>query len=88
MKYFPTLLLLAPLMAQQYDLVLANGRVMDPESGLYAVRYVGITGTRIAAVSATGIESASVSAKRCGVVQPLPTLLHAPSPDAGYQGIP
>src|SRR5689334_7794883 len=36
------LLALAPaLMAQQYDVVLAGGRVMDPASNLDAVRYVG-----------------------------------------------
>lgn len=35
----------------QYDLVLANGRVMDPDSGLDAVRNVGIIGGRIAAIS-------------------------------------
>ena len=34
-----------------YDLVIANGRVMDPESGLDAVRNVGITGGKIAAIS-------------------------------------
>lgn len=34
-----------------YDLVVANGRVMDPASGLDAVRHVGITGGRIAVVS-------------------------------------
>lgn len=37
--------------ATTYDLVVANGRVMDPESGLDAVRHVGITGGRIVAVS-------------------------------------
>ena len=30
--------------APPYDLVVANGRVMDPESGLDAVRHVGIRG--------------------------------------------
>jgi N-acyl-D-aspartate/D-glutamate deacylase len=34
-----------------YDLVIANGRVMDPESGLDAVRNVGINGGKIAAIS-------------------------------------
>ena len=34
-----------------YDLVVANGRVIDPESGLDAVRHVGITGGQIAVVS-------------------------------------
>lgn len=34
-----------------YDLVLAGGRVMDPESNLDAVRYVGVRGNKIAAIS-------------------------------------
>jgi len=34
-----------------YDLVIANGRVMDPESGLDAIRNVGINGESIAAIS-------------------------------------
>jgi len=34
-----------------YDLVIANGRVMDPESGLDGVRHVGITGGKIVAIS-------------------------------------
>jgi len=36
-----------------YDVVLHGGRVLDPESGLDAVRDVGISGRSIAAVSAT-----------------------------------
>jgi N-acyl-D-aspartate/D-glutamate deacylase len=34
-----------------YDTVIANGRVMDPESGLDAVRNVGISGSQIRAIS-------------------------------------
>ena len=34
-----------------YDLVVASGRVMDPESGLDAVRNVGIRGGKIAVIS-------------------------------------
>src|ERR1700691_6106501 len=41
----------AGLFAQTYDVVLSGGRVMDPESGLDAVRNVGINGGRIAAIS-------------------------------------
>ncbi|NOT07177.1 MAG: amidohydrolase family protein [Gemmatimonadales bacterium] len=41
----------APAGAQRLDLVIANGRVIDPESGLNAVRNVGIRGDRIVAVS-------------------------------------
>jgi len=37
--------------AQQYDLVLEGGRVMDPETGLDAVRNVGIREGRIASIS-------------------------------------
>jgi N-acyl-D-aspartate/D-glutamate deacylase len=49
----PLLLLLPTLLAAQtYDIVLQNGRVMDPESGLDAVRSVGVNGNKIAAVSA------------------------------------
>src|SRR5260370_21895869 len=50
----------APLLAQTYDIVLANGRVMDPESNLDAVRYVGIQGGRIAAVSASPLDGRTV----------------------------
>ena len=43
-----------------YDLVLANGRVIDPESGLDAVRHVGIRGGSIAAISETPLAGARV----------------------------
>jgi N-acyl-D-aspartate/D-glutamate deacylase len=36
---------------RSYDVVIANGRVMDPESGLDAVRNVGIAGGKIATIS-------------------------------------
>jgi N-acyl-D-aspartate/D-glutamate deacylase len=39
------------LSAQQYDLVLEGGRVMDPETGLDAVRNVGIREGKIASIS-------------------------------------
>jgi len=37
--------------AETYDVVITNGRVMDPESGLDAVRNVGIRGGKITAIS-------------------------------------
>jgi N-acyl-D-aspartate/D-glutamate deacylase len=40
----------------EFDIVIANGRVMDPESKLDAVRHVGINGSRIAAISATPLK--------------------------------
>ncbi len=36
-----------------HDLVIANGRVMDPASGLDALRHIGITGGKISAISET-----------------------------------
>ncbi len=42
---------ISAMYGQQYDLVLANGRVMDPASGLDGVRNVGIRAGKIAAVS-------------------------------------
>lgn len=46
MKYVWLFLLVfaatGPIAAQSYDLVIANGRVMAPETGLDAVRHVGI----------------------------------------------
>jgi dihydroorotase len=36
---------------QEYDVVLAHGRVLDPASDLDGVRYVGIRGGKIAAIS-------------------------------------
>jgi N-acyl-D-aspartate/D-glutamate deacylase len=41
--------------AQEYDLVILNGRVVDPESRLDAVRNVGIAGGRIRAISASAL---------------------------------
>ena len=56
--------------APSYDLVIANGRVMDPESGLDAVRHVGIRGGKIEAVSATPLTGARVIDASRHVVAP------------------
>ena len=56
-----------PVFAQTYDFVIANGRVLDPASNLYAVRHIGIRDGKIAAVSETplaaGAELAKIDAK-------------------------
>jgi len=46
--------------AQSYDLVLSGGRVMDPESGLDAVRHVGIGDGTIAAISESPLDGETV----------------------------
>lgn len=60
-----------------YDVVLANGRVMDPESGLDAVRNVGITDGRIAAVSEAKLQGHEVIDATGLVVAPGFVNLHA-----------
>jgi len=41
----------AAVYGQGYDVVIANGHVIDPASGLDAIRYVGIRDAKIAAIS-------------------------------------
>jgi dihydroorotase len=62
--WFLLLLMSASVLAQTYDVVLANGRVVDPETNLDAIRNVGLNGGRIAAISASPLTGrAMVDAK-------------------------
>jgi N-acyl-D-aspartate/D-glutamate deacylase len=54
----------------EYDLVLANGRVLDPESQLDAVRFVGIRGNRIAAISAQPLKGKTTINAKGMVIAP------------------
>jgi N-acyl-D-aspartate/D-glutamate deacylase len=56
--------------AVEFDLVLANGRVMDPESKLDAVRHIGIRGNRIAAISSTPLRGKIVIDAKGLVIAP------------------
>src|SRR5579863_7903684 len=49
-----------PLAAQPYDLVIANGRVMDPATNLDGPRNIGVRNGKIAAILATPIEGRTV----------------------------
>jgi dihydroorotase len=53
-----------------YDVVIANGRVMDPQSGLDAVRNVGLRAGRIAVISAAPIQGRSTIDAQGLVVAP------------------
>jgi N-acyl-D-aspartate/D-glutamate deacylase len=64
------ILLAGTLSAQTWDLVIGNGRVIDPETGLDAVRWVGIRGGTIGAISATPLQGAAVIDARGLVVAP------------------
>lgn len=74
---FAIALLFAPLVLAQYDVVIRGGRVMDPESGLDAVRDVGIRGGKIASVSEQRLEGKTVLQAAGRVVAPGFIDLHA-----------
>jgi N-acyl-D-aspartate/D-glutamate deacylase len=67
--------------AGAYDVVIAGGRVMDPESGLDGVRWVGIRDGRIAAISRTALHGAVVLDATGHVVSPGFIDLHAHGQD-------
>lgn len=73
----------SPAAAQQpaNDIVIAGGRVMDPESGLDAVRHVGIRGGKIVAISATPLKGKTVLDAKGLVVAPGFVDLHAHGQD-------
>ncbi|MDG0979125.1 MAG: hydrolase, partial [Halieaceae bacterium] len=45
-----------PLQAQSFDIVIENGRVMDPETGLDEVLNVGIVGDTIKVISSAPLK--------------------------------
>jgi N-acyl-D-aspartate/D-glutamate deacylase len=71
---FATLLCAQPV---EYDIVIAGGRVMDPESGLDAVRHVGIREGKIVAVSEQPLAGRTVLQAAGRVVAPGFIDLHA-----------
>ncbi len=72
-------------LAQSYDLVLSGGRVMDPESGLDAVRNVGITGDRIVRIAEQPLSGKRTINAAGLVVAPgfIDLHQHAQDPDSG-----
>lgn len=71
-----------PAAAQTYDIVLQNGRVMDPESSLDAIRNVGISEGRIARISAEPLTGKRVLDAKGLVVAPGFIDLHQHAQDA------
>ena len=72
--------------SQNFDLAINNGRLIDPESRLDAVRSVGIRAGKIVAISETPLEAASVVDARGLVVSPGFINLHSHSvAEAGYR---
>ncbi len=58
MRFLFCLAVAIPLLGQTYDLVIANGRVLDPATNLDAVRNIGVRGGKIAAISAAPLRRA------------------------------
>jgi hypothetical protein len=59
-----------PAHAKDYDLVILNGRVMDPESGLDVIRNVGVKDGKIAIVTKRSIQGAETIDATGHVVAP------------------
>jgi N-acyl-D-aspartate/D-glutamate deacylase len=59
-----------PAANETYDVVIANGRVMDPESGLDAVRYVGVRGGKVSAISGAALTAKTTIDAKGFVVAP------------------
>lgn len=70
MRFLFTLFFAVPLFAQPYDLVIANGRVMDPASNLDAPRFIGIRAGKIAAISPTALPGRTTIDAKGMVVAP------------------
>lgn len=68
--------------AQQYDLVINNGRVMDPETGLDAIRNVAVQDKKIVAISADAMQGKTVIDATGLVVAPGFIDLHSHGQDA------
>ena len=73
------------LSAQQYDLVLEGGRVMDPETGLDAVRNVGVRDGKIAKISTSPLDGRRVIHAAGLVVSPGFIDLHQHAQDLASQ---
>src|SRR5258708_16429300 len=73
--------------AQQFDLVLEGGRVMDPETGVDAVRNVGIRDGKIVRISSEALSGRRVIRARGLVVAPGFIDLHQHGQDLASQRV-
>jgi N-acyl-D-aspartate/D-glutamate deacylase len=72
--------LFAPLIYADYDLVIANGRVIDPETGLDGVRFIGINNGSIEIISTDPIDGFEVIDAKGLVVAPGFIDIHSHTP--------
>ncbi|SIN59577.1 dihydroorotase [Parasphingorhabdus marina DSM 22363] len=69
-----------PLHSIRYDMVIENGRAMDPETGLDAVRHIGISGGTIVAISDQPLTGARTIDATGHIVAPGFIDIHSHSP--------
>ncbi len=60
----------SPLIAFDYDIAILGGRVLDPETGLDAVRNIGIKDGRITAVTTGNLTAAKIIYASGKIVSP------------------
>src|ERR1700742_3450449 len=72
----------SPVFAQTYDLVIEGGRVMDPETGVDAVRNVGINQGKVARIASEKLSGKRVIEAKGLVVAPGFIDLHQHGQDA------
>ena len=71
-----------PASSETYDIVLSGGRVMDPETGMDAIRNVGITNGRIAKITTEALQGRQLLDAHGLVVAPGFIDLHQHAQDA------
>lgn len=76
------LMIACPAFSQTYDLVIEGGRVIDPESGVDAVRNVGITQGKVVRIAAEKLSAKRVIDAKALVVAPGFIDLHEHGQDA------
>ncbi len=74
---------LQALSAQTFDVVISGGRVIDPETGLDAIRNVGITGGKIGAISESPLSGETIIDASGQVVAPGFIDIHAHGQNIG-----
>ncbi len=86
---FFSLFIFSPILlsAQQYDLVLDGGRVLDPETGMDAVRNIGIKGGKIARISTQPLNGRRILKANGLVVAPGFIDLHQHGQDLASQRV-